>query len=210
MEALLRYFPDLAARQREQLAALGPLYAEWNARVNVVSRRDIDRLYTRHVLHSLAIARVVSFAAGTRVLDVGTGGGLPGIPLAILFPEARFTLVDSIGKKIRVTRDIADRLGLANVTAVHGRAEALRGPFDFVVSRAVTDLSALLGWTRGLVAPGGGHTPGNGLLVLKGGDPSGALGAELDAARKPYALHPVAEMFDDPFFESKYVVHLPL
>jgi 16S rRNA (guanine527-N7)-methyltransferase len=210
MEALIRYFPDLTGRQREQFARMGGLYAEWNARVNVVSRKDIDRLYTRHILHSLAIAKIIPFEAGTRILDVGTGGGFPGIPLAVLFPEARFTLVDSIGKKIRVVEDIAARLGLDNVVAVHGRAEALRGTFDFAVSRAVADISVLLSWVRGKIAPTGTHPLSNGVLCLKGGDPQGALGAELDAAKKPYALYPIAEWFDDPFFETKFIAYLPL
>lgn len=209
METPIRYFPDLTDRQREQFALLDDLYADWNAKVNVVSRKDIDRLQTRHVLHSLAIARVVAFRPGTSILDVGTGGGFPGIPLAILFPEARFTLIDSIGKKIRVVEDVVRRLGLENVRAVHGRAEEVRESFDFVVSRAVTDLSAFLPWVRGRVVPGGTNTLANGILALKGGDPSGALGAELDAVKKPYALYSVADFFDDSFFETKFVVYLP-
>lgn len=146
MDSVFRYFPDLTPRQREQFAALGPLYAEWNARINVVSRKDFDQLYLRHVLHSLAIARVCAFAAGARVLDVGCGGGFPSVPLAILFPEARFTAVDSIGKKITVVRAVAEGAGIANLEARNCRAEQLEERFDYVVSRAVTDMATFTGW----------------------------------------------------------------
>jgi 16S rRNA (guanine527-N7)-methyltransferase len=209
MDRILHYFPDLTERQRTQLQQMQGLYADWNARINVISRQDTDQLYTRHVLHSLALARVVSFAPGTKILDVGTGGGFPGVPLAVLFPEVQLTLVDSIGKKIKVVADVAERLGLENVTAIHGRAEALKGSFDFVVSRAVTAMPAFLPWVWDKIIPGGVNRPANGILYLKGGDPSGDLGAELDAVRKPYALYPIADFFDDPFFGTKYVVYLP-
>ncbi len=209
MDALNRHFPGLTDRQGEQFASLGGLYADWNAKVNVISRKDITELYTRHVLHSLAIARLVPFKPDTTILDVGTGGGFPGIPLAILFPEVQFTLIDSIGKKIRVVEDIVQKLGLQNVTAIHGRAEEQHGKFDFVVSRAVTDMSTFLSWVRNKIAPGGTNTLANGILCLKGGDPNGDLGAELDAVKKPYALYPVADFFEDPFFETKYVVYFP-
>ena len=147
MDSVFRYFPDLTPRQREQFAALGPLYAEWNARINVVSRKDFDQLYLRHVLHSLAIARVCAFAAGARVLDVGCGGGFPSVPLAILFPETRFTAVDSIGKKITVVRAVAEGAGIANLEARNCRAEQLAERFDYVVSRAVTDMATFTGPT---------------------------------------------------------------
>ena len=152
MDSVFRYFPDLTPRQREQFAALGPLYAEWNARINVVSRKDFDQLYLRHVLHSLAIARVCAFAAGARVLDVGCGGGFPSVPLAILFPEARFTAVDSIGKKITVVRAVAEGAGIANLEARNCRAEQLAERFDYVVSRAVTDMATFTGWVWPLAA----------------------------------------------------------
>jgi 16S rRNA (guanine527-N7)-methyltransferase len=209
MDTLFDSFPGLTERQQAQFRRMPALYADWNARINVISRRDMDQLPTRHILHSLAIAKIVTFGPGCRVLDVGTGGGFPGIPLAVLFPEAQFTLVDSIGKKIRVVEGVAQELGLQNVTAVNGRAEALRERFDFVVTRAVADLSTLVSWSWNRIVPGGTTTPSNGLFCLKGGDPNAELGAELAAARKPYALYPIAEMFADPFFETKFVVYLP-
>ena len=185
------------------------LYADWNTKINVISRKDADGLAVRHILHSLAIAKVASFQPGARILDVGTGGGFPGIPLAILFPEAHFTLIDSIGKKIRVVEDVARQLGLQNITAIHGRAEALKEKYDFVVTRAVAELSTLLAWTWNKIVPGGANIPANGLFCLKGGDPEGALGTELTAAHKPYALYPIADFFDDAFFETKFVVYVP-
>ena len=209
MDTLLTHFPALTERQREQFRHMGELYREWNAKINLVSRKDIDRLYTRHILHSLAIAKVAAFRPGTKILDVGTGGGFPGIPLGVLFPEAAFTLVDSIGKKIRVVEDVARRLGLSNVTAVHGRAEDMKGKFDFVVSRAVTEMPVFLNWVWNKITPsspaGATGSLSNGILCLKGGD----LDAELDATRKPYALYPVADFFTDDFFETKYVVYIP-
>ena len=170
MDSVFRYFPDLTPRQREQFAALGPLYAEWNARINVVSRKDFDQLYLRHVLHSLAIARVCAFAAGARVLDVGCGGGFPSVPLAILFPESRFTAVDSIGKKITVVRAVAEGAGIANLEVRNCRAEQLAERFDYVVSRAVTDMATFTGWVWPLVERGRRGTLPNGILYLKGGD----------------------------------------
>ncbi|MDR0953974.1 MAG: 16S rRNA (guanine(527)-N(7))-methyltransferase RsmG [Rikenellaceae bacterium] len=205
METILTYFPALTERQKEQFRLMGDLYRDWNAKINVVSRQDIDQLYLRHVLHSLAIAKIVEFVPGTQILDVGTGGGFPGIPLAVLFPEARFTLIDSIGKKITVVRDVAEKLGLSNVTALHGRAEALRQPVDFVVSRAVADMRLFLPWVWDKITPQGHNTLPNGILCLKGGD----LHAEMDATHKAYALYPIADLFTDPFFETKFVVYLP-
>ncbi len=205
MESLLQHFPTLTERQREQFERMGELYRAWNAKINLVSRKDIDQLYTHHILHSLAIAKVIDFQPDTAILDVGTGGGFPGIPLAALFPEARFTLVDSIGKKIKVVEDLAEQLGLQNVTALHGRAEEIDGKFDFVVSRAVTEMPVFLGWVWNKITPGGQNALANGILYLKGGE----LDAELQATHKPYALYPIADFFNEAFFETKYVVYLP-
>jgi 16S rRNA (guanine(527)-N(7))-methyltransferase GidB len=205
MDILLKYFPELTEHQQEQFHRMYSLYLDWNSKINVISRKDTEQLYTRHILHSLAIAKIAPFKPGTRVLDVGTGGGFPGIPLATLFPEVRFTLIDSIGKKIKVVEDVAAQLGLQNVTAIHGRAEELKGNFDFVVSRAVTEMQAFLPWVWDKITPGGNNDITNGILYLKGGD----LEAELDATRKPYALYPIADLFDNPFFETKFVVYLP-
>ena len=205
MDVLLKYFPELTERQREQFQLMATLYTDWNSKINVVSRKDIDQIGTRHILHSLAIAKITSFKPGTRILDVGTGGGFPGIPLAVLFPEAQFTLIDSIGKKIKVVADVAQKLGLTNVTAVHGRAEELKERYDFVVSRAVTEMSAFLPWVWNKIIPGGDNDLANGILYLKGGD----LDTEMDVTKKPYALYPIADLFDDPFFETKFVVYLP-
>ena len=206
MEMVSRYFPDLTTRQLEQLAALGEVYRVWNDRINVISRKDIDQLAVRHVLHSLAIAEVCRFRTGARVLDVGTGGGFPGIPLAILFPEARFTLVDSIGKKIRVVEEVARAVGLRNVTALHARAETIPGRFDFVVSRAVTRMKPFLEWVWDKIEPRSesGTLPA-GILYLKGGD----LTEELAETGRPYRLYEIADWFADPFFETKKVVYLP-
>jgi 16S rRNA (guanine527-N7)-methyltransferase len=205
VEVLLRYFPELTARQREQFAALEPLYTEWNARINVISRREMasGEFYTRHVLHSLAIARACGFADGTRVVDVGTGGGFPAIPLAIMFPGVRFTAVDSIAKKIRVVGEIARAIGLENLTPVCGRVETLTGSavgrpaFDFAVSRAVAPAATLLDWVWKNID--------RGAVLLKGGD----LTEELAATGRPYISHDIAEWFDDPFFETKKVIYIP-
>lgn len=203
-EATDKYFPELTPLQRERFAALGALYGEWNARINVISRKDMGHFYERHVLHSLAIARVCAFDGGARVMDVGSGGGFPGIPLAIMFPEVRFTLVDSIGKKVGVIRGVSEALGLENVEAVNARAEQVAGRFDYIVSRAVTDMSTFTGWVRGKVAPGKAGTLPNGILYLKGGD----LNAELDAAGRPYTLYDISDFFDGEFFETKKVVYI--
>ncbi len=206
MELLLHYFPDLTERQKEQFGALGELYATWNERINVISRTDIGELYLHHVLHSLSIAKVCRFAPGARILDVGTGGGFPGLPLAILFPEARFTLVDSIGKKVRVAQEIAREIGLENLSTLHERAEKVPGRFDFVVSRAVTEMKPFLGWIWDKIDRGArSGSLDNGILYLKGGD----LERELTEAGKPYALYPIGAFFGEEFFETKQVVYLP-
>lgn len=205
MEVILKYFPELTTQQRQQFGMLQELYSDWNAKINVVSRKDIDKLYIHHVLHSLAIARVISFAKGTRVLDVGTGGGFPGIPLAILFPAVSFTLVDSIGKKITVVNEVSSSLQLANVVAQKARAEELKDTFDFVVTRAVAPMPTIMGWVRGKVKPGGyNHLP-NGIIALKGGD----IRAELAPLGKAVQRWKISDMFEEEYFEEKKVVFVP-
>lgn len=205
MEIIQKYFTDLTVEQIEQFGQLEALYKEWNAQINVISRKDIDELYIRHVLHALAIAKVQSFSAGSRILDVGTGGGFPGIPLAILFPEVQFVLVDAIGKKIKVVQAVAESIGLTNVSAHHMRAEKVKGEFDFIVSRAVTNMPDFVKWVRKKVAKKQNHELKNGILYLKGGD----LTEELkDFVRAK--LFPIPDYFEEAFFETKKVVHLPL
>lgn len=205
MKTITHYFKDLTKIQIDQFSQLQALYKLWNAQINVISRKDIDALYTRHVLHSLAIAKVVNFQPKSRILDVGTGGGFPGIPLAILFPETTFVLVDSIGKKIKVVQEISKALDLKNVTAIQTRAEKVEGSFDFIVSRAVTKMDDFYNWVRKKTHPKNKHTIKNGILYLKGGD----LTEEL--AKFPKAkLYDIALFFDDAFFETKKVVHIPL
>lgn len=201
-----RYFPFLSKAQKKQFAALGELYAEWNEKINVISRKDIDQLYTRHVLHSLGIAKVQPFEPGASILDVGTGGGFPGIPLAILFPETQFLLVDSIGKKITVVKNVAEALGLDNVNGQHSRAEQVKGKFDFVVSRAVTRMGPFYAWVKDKVKSESKHQLYNGILYLKGGD----LGEEMEESKLNYATYELSRYFDDPFFETKKVVYVPL
>ena len=206
MDIILKYFPNLTDRQRMQFAALYDLYTDWNSKINVISRKDIGNLYERHVLHSLGIAQVIRFRPGTRVMDLGTGGGFPGIPLAIFFPDTQFHLVDSIGKKVRVASEVASAIGLENVTVLQARAEQLPGRFDYVVSRAVTEMKTFVGWVWNKIDPGttAGTLPA-GILYLKGGD----LAEELAATGKPYRLYEIGDWFDDPFFETKKVVYLP-
>ena len=202
---ITHYFPNLSDRQKEQFAQLGPLYREWNARINVISRKDIDDLYERHVLHSLGIAKVLDFQPGTKILDVGTGGGFPGIPLAILFPDCSFHLIDSIGKKIRVVSEVATALELKNVRAEQVRAEKVRAKFDFVVSRAVTNMPAFWNWVRKRMIAGGNHRLANGILYLKGGD----LSEELADFNRSVTLYNLLDFFPQEFFETKKVVHIP-
>jgi len=204
METIIKYFPDLDEHKKAQFAALKPLYDDWNAKINLISRKDMDNFYTHHVLHSLSIAKVIDFEVGTEILDVGTGGGFPGIPLAILFPKARFVLIDSIGKKIKVVQDIAQQIGLQNVEALQIRAEQLNESFDFVVSRAVTDLPTFYSWVRYKIRKKGFNKLQNGILYLKGGD----LKEEISAVKRPVKRYPVSEIFPEPCFDEKYIVYL--
>ncbi len=206
MDTIIRYFPDLTARQREQFEALLPLYEEWNAQINVISRKDMEHFYEHHVLHSMAIAKVIRFKSMAEVLDVGTGGGFPGVPLAIMFPDARFTLVDSIGKKIKVVTDVVSRLGLTNTKALQCRAEQLGGEYDFVVSRAVTTLGEFVPWVKGQISKSQYHDLRNGILYLKGGD----LQRELFPFRHKVKTWDISQWFTEEFFETKKVIYLPL
>ncbi len=206
MESILQYFPDLTDSQIQQFQQLGPLYREWNEKINVISRKDIDNLYEHHILHSLAIAKVVSFKPKARVLDLGTGGGFPGIPLAILFPETSFTLIDGTRKKISVVNEVAGAIQLDNVIARHIRAEELKGQFDFVVTRAVARLEKLVPWSFRLIKEKQQHPLPNGLLALKGGN----IQEEIkDLGRGHYVeVFPITDFFEVPYFEEKSVVYV--
>ena len=199
---ILKYFPEITDEQKQQFEKLEQLYTEWNEKINVISRKDMDGLYEKHILHSLGIAKVMPFADGTKVLDVGTGGGFPGIPLAILFPEVSFTLIDSIGKKIKVVEAVSEGLGLKNVTAVHGRAEKLKEKFHFVVSRAVTQMPEFLRWLKGSFEIVQFNEKHNGVLYLKGGD----LAEELAGLR--CEIFQLKNYFEEEFFDTKKVVYL--
>jgi 16S rRNA (guanine527-N7)-methyltransferase len=205
-DIVFSYFPNLSPSQVEQFKKLHDLYREWNEKINVISRKDIDNLYINHVLHSLGIAKVQQFKPGADILDVGTGGGFPGIPLAILFPESRFHLVDSIGKKITVVKEVSNAIGLQNVKAEQIRAEQLKGQYDFIVSRAVTRLKEFYGWIHQKVKKKSVHEKDNGILYLKGGD----LEEELNELKRPYQLIDLSEYFKEEFFETKKVVYVPL
>ena len=205
MEEILKQFPNLTENQILQFKKLEVLYHDWNAKINVISRKDIDELYTKHVLHSLAIAKIQPFEAGSYVLDVGTGGGFPGIPLAILFPETRFYLIDVIAKKIKVVQAVADALGLKNVKAEQIRAENVKGDYDFIVSRAVTNMPDFVSWIKDKIKKQNKHNLPNGILYLKGGD----LREELKDFPRATEYN-IADFFKDEFFETKKVVHLPL
>ena len=206
MEIILKYFPQLDGRQQQQMARLGPLYTEWNQKINVVSRKDIDNLYAHHILHSLGIARLIHFASGAEILDLGTGGGLPGIPLAILFPKTRFTLIDATRKKIMVVEEITRTLGLDNVTARHIRAEEVKQKFEFVVSRAVASLGKLVEWSFPLIRAKQQHALPNGLITLKGGD----IKAELKTLpRGSYTeIYPLSGFFEEAYYQEKFVVYV--
>ncbi|SKC18048.1 16S rRNA (guanine(527)-N(7))-methyltransferase RsmG [Dyadobacter psychrophilus] len=206
MELINKYFPDLTADQRDKFGQMEELYQFWNARVNVISRQDIDTLYERHILHSLGIAKVLEFKSGTSILDVGTGGGFPGIPLAILFPKAQFHLVDSIGKKIRVVQEIADALKLDNVKAEQIRAEKLDDSYEFVVSRAVTRITPFVGWVKKNISKNSFHSLRNGILYLKGGD----LTEELSELNQKSRIYELSDFFEEEFFQTKKVLYVPL
>lgn len=204
-ETVFTYFPELTDDQREKFRMLESVYKDWNQKINVVSRKDIDELYLRHVLHSMGIIKVIQFLPGSKILDVGTGGGFPGIPLAIYFPEVEFTLIDAIGKKIKVVDEVVAALGLKNVRTVHGRVEDLEDRFDFIVSRAVAAMPTFVHWVKGRILKKSRHALKNGILYLKGGDLSG----ELASFPKAQEIS-LSDYFEDPFFETKKVVYLPL
>ena len=204
-ETIFEYFPNLSENQKEQFEKLEELYKDWNQKINVVSRKDIDELYLRHVLHSLGIAKFITFNEGSKILDVGTGGGFPGIPLAILFPEAHFTLVDSIGKKIKVVDEVVEGLQLANVKTINARVEEIPGQFDFIVSRAVAAMPTFVHWVKGKIKKESTHSIRNGILYLKGGD----LLEELKEY-KTAEVYKLTDYFKEDFFETKKMVYLPL
>lgn len=205
MKKITRYFPNLSENKALQFSKLPELYRYWNSQINVVSRKDIDELLLRHVLHSLGIAMVQKFRPGSKILDIGTGGGFPGIPLAIMFPETHFHLVDSIGKKIKVVDEVVESLGLENVTTAHIRAEKVQGRYDFIVSRAVTRMSDFVKWTPGKIAKENKHDISNGILYLKGGDLSDEL-----KGFKNVRVYELKNFYFEDFFDTKKVVHLPL
>ena len=202
MQIIHKYFPDLTEKQIKQFADLQPLYEHWNAQINVISRKNMDTLYTNHILHSLAIAKVVKFEKGTKILDIGTGGGFPGIPLAILFPEVDLLLVDSIGKKIKVVNEVSSAIGLTNVRTLHERAENIKETFDFVVSRAVTNMTDFKKWVKGKFSNTHNNTLNNGILYLKGGD----LSEELRGIS--HVKQEIADLFEEEFFETKKVIYI--
>lgn len=203
MEIIHKYFKNLTENQINQFAKLQELYQDWNLKINVVSRKDIDELYLRHVLHSLGIAKVMPFKPNAKVMDVGTGGGFPGVPLAILFPETQFHLVDSIGKKIKVVNEVVAGLGLQNVKTTHGRVEEVKDTYDFIVSRAVAQMETFVRWTKGKIAKKQNHDLKNGILYLKGGDLTEELQKYTSAS-----IYELPNYFEEPFFETKKVVHL--
>ena len=205
MEIINKYFTNLTDNQRIQFEKLNELYQDWNLKINVVSRKDIDELYLRHVLHSLGIAKVMEFEPGSKVMDVGTGGGFPGIPLAILFPETQFHLVDSIGKKIKVVNEVVAGLGLENVNTTHGRVEEVKDTYDFIVSRAVAQMETFVRWVKGRISKQQNHELRNGILYLKGGDLSEELNLYTSAT-----IYDLTDYFQEDFFETKKVVHLPV
>lgn len=205
LSILLKYFPQLTTQQVFQFTQLFNLYKEWNEKINVISRKDVDQLYERHILHSLAIVKVISFKKDTTVIDIGTGGGFPGIPLAVFFPEVHFTLADSIGKKIKVVNEITAAIELKNTKAIHARVEELKGTYDFAVSRATAPLSDLMKWTQGKYKRNSNNDLDNGLICLKGGD----LEKELKPYKKEAGVFNIKNWFSEDFFETKKVIYLP-
>jgi 16S rRNA (guanine527-N7)-methyltransferase len=207
MDELIKYFPNLTEQQISQFTQLGDLYRFWNAQINVVSRKDIENIYTNHILHSLAIAKIISFLPNTKILDVGTGGGFPGIPLAIMFPDSQFTLTDSINKKIKVVNAVVEGVGLKNVCAMPVRAEELKPKFDFVVSRAVTDLPTFVSWVWNKINLNGKNALPNGIIYLKGGDLRDEIKATKISQRQ-ISTYEIKNFFDDVFFETKQIVYI--
>jgi 16S rRNA (guanine527-N7)-methyltransferase len=204
-DIILRYFPEISDSQIHRFSRLGEIYQAWNSRINVISRKDFDNFYIHHVIHSLAIAKFIHFADGTRILDAGTGGGFPGIPLAIMFPDAEFFLLDSIEKKIKVVSSVADELGLTNVKPIRKRIEEEKGSFDFIISRAVTAFPEFVKLTRKNIGPGNKNQIRNGIIYLKGGD----LSAELGPYLKEIIIRNITDFFSEPYFETKKIVYLP-
>ena len=206
LKIIEKYFPNLTDDQKEQFLQLKPLYKDWNSQINVISRKDINQLYEHHVLHSLSIAKFITFQPGTKLMDLGCGGGFPGIPLAIIFPEVSFTMIDSIGKKIKVVQEIADAIGLKNIQTHHIRAEKVKESFDFVITRAVAPMMDLVKWTRKKYNNEQRHSIGNGVIALKGGD----LGQELATwANRKTTVH-LSDYFEEDFFETKKIIHVPV
>ena len=206
MLKILKYFPNLTPEQITQFEKMDRIYRDWNGKINLISRKDIDSLYEKHILHSLAIAKIINFRQGTKILDVGTGGGFPGIPLAILFPSSQFVLIDSTGKKIKVVMAVAEELELKNVTAIHGRAEDVKEEFDFVISRAVTSFPVFVGLVKKNITRKSINALPNGIIYLKGGD----FQDELKDFKRNVEVTEIANFFNEPFFETKKVVYLPV